>query len=104
MRCLGYSTQYTELTANTRRGARGLLVPPKMGIPSPQTDTLPSESVAEIIGLDLKPVEAVFDCGFTTKATLATMAGLDARVCIVCSPQNDGSRRTPTSGLAPGQI
>ncbi|HXM58580.1 MAG TPA: transposase [Candidatus Dormibacteraeota bacterium] len=90
----GYTTQYTELTANTRRGARGLLVPPKMAIGNPHEDTLLPESVAEIIALDLKLVEAVFDRGFTTKATVATMAGLGARVFIAGSPENDGSRRT----------
>lgn len=69
----GYLTQYTELTANTRRGARGLLVPPKMAIGNPPEDTLLPGSVAEIVALKLKLVEAVFDRGFTTKATLATM-------------------------------
>lgn len=50
--------------------------------------------MAEIIALNLKPVEAVFDRGFTTNATLATMAGLGARIFIAGSSQNDGSRRT----------
>lgn len=90
----GCTTQYTELTANTRRGARGLLVPPKVAIGNVHGDALLPQSVAEIVALDLKLVEAVFDRGFTTKATLATMAGLDTRVFIAGSPQNGGSRRT----------
>jgi len=90
----GCTTQYTELTANTRRGARGLLVPPTVAIGNVHEDVLLPESVAEIVPLDLKLVEAVFDRGFTTKATLATMAGLNTRVFIAGSPQNADSRRT----------
>jgi len=90
----GYLTQYTELTANTRRGARGLLVPPKMAIGNPPEDILLPASAAEVTALKLKVVEAVFDRGFTTKATLATMAQLGAKVFIAGSQQNDGSRRT----------
>jgi IS5 family transposase len=90
----GCMTQYTELTANTRRGARGLLVPPKVAVGSAHEDTLLPATVAEIMTLDLRPSEAVFDRGFTTKATLATMAGLGSRVFIVGSAQNGGSRRT----------
>ena len=55
-------------------------MPPKVGIGNVHEDTLLPESVAEIVALDLKLVEAVFDRGFTTKATLATMAGLGTRV------------------------
>jgi IS5 family transposase len=90
----GYMTQYTELTANTRRGARGLLVPPKIAVGNAHEDTLLPESVAEIMALHLRPTEAVFDRGFTTKATIATMAGLGGRVFIAGSPMNSGSRRT----------
>jgi hypothetical protein len=46
-------TQYTELTANTRRGARGLLVPPKVAVGSAHEDTLLPATVAEIMTLDL---------------------------------------------------
>jgi transposase, IS5 family len=90
----GYTNQYGELTANTRRGARGLLVPPKMGVGNTSEDALLPETVAEILALDLKPAEAVFDRGFTTKATVATMAGLGCKIFIAGSPKNDGSRRT----------
>jgi transposase, IS5 family len=45
----GCMTQYTELTANTRRGARGLLVPPKVAVGSAHEDTLLPATVAEIM-------------------------------------------------------
>jgi transposase, IS5 family len=90
----GSTTQYTELTANTRRGARGLLVPPKVAVGNVHEDTLLPESVAEVVALDLRPAEAVFDRGFTTKATAAAMTGLGSRIFIAGSARNDGSRRT----------
>jgi len=90
----GNMTQYTELTANTRRGARGLLVPPKVAVGNVHEDTLLPESVAEVVALDLRPAEAVFDRGFTTKATAAAMTGLGSRIFIAGSARNDGSRRT----------
>jgi len=46
------------------------------------------------MALDLRPPEAVFDRGFTAKATLTTMAGLGSLVFIAGSSQNGGSRRT----------
>jgi IS5 family transposase len=87
----GYMTQYTELCANTRRGARGLLVPPKSAIGSAHEDTLLPATVAEVVALGLKPPEAVFDRGFTTKATVAAMAELGSQIFIV-GANNDGSR------------
>lgn len=90
----GYMTQYAELTPHTRRGARGLLLPPKVAIGSAHEDTLLPETVAEVQALDLKVPEAVFDGGFTTKKTLATMAPLGSKVFIVGRATNEGSRRT----------
>ena len=90
----GCMTQYAELSANTRRGARGLLVPPKLAIGSAHDDSLLPETVIEVMALDLRPPEAVFDRGFTTKATVAAMARLGSKVFIAGSAQNQGSRRT----------
>jgi IS5 family transposase len=90
----GQMNQYAELTANTRRGARGLLVPPTLAIGSAHEDTLLPETVAEVVALNLRPPEAVFDRGFTTRATLAAMAELGSKVFIVGSAKNEGSRRT----------
>src|SRR5262249_40046739 len=90
----GYVNQYAELSANTRRGARGLLLPPKLAVGNSPEDALLPETVAEVVALDLRPSEAVFDRGFTAKATLATMAGLGSLVFIAGSSRNGGSRRT----------
>ncbi|MGH7920566.1 MAG: transposase [Candidatus Dormibacteraceae bacterium] len=90
----GQIVQYTELTPNTRRGSRGLLLPPQVAIGNPQENTLLPKTVAEVLALDLKPVEAVFDGGFKLKATLAAMAPVGSTVFIAGSRRNGGSRRT----------
>jgi IS5 family transposase len=90
----GQMIQYAELTANTRRGARGLLVPPTLGIGNAHEDTLLPETVAEVVALDMRPPEAVFDRGFTTRATVAAMAELGSKIFIAGSAKNQGSRRT----------
>lgn len=86
--------EYAELSANTRGGARGLLVPPTLAIGRAHQDALLPETVAEVVALDLRPAEAVFDRGFSTRATLFTMAELGSRVFIACNPKNGGSQRT----------
>jgi IS5 family transposase len=90
----GQMTQYAELNANTRRGARGLLVPPTLGIGNAHEDTLLPETVAEVVALDMRPPEAVFDRGFTNRATVAAMAELGSKIFIAGSAKNEGSRRT----------
>ncbi len=90
----GYTAQYAELTPNTRRGARGLLVPPKVAVGNAHEDSLLPATVAEVMALDQQPLEAVFDRGFTTNATTAAMASLGSKVFIAGSSHNQGSRRT----------
>jgi len=93
----GSMVQYTELTANTRRGARGLLVPPKVAVGNVHENALLPETVAEIIALDLRPPEAVFDRGFTTPGELDDALppiALDARAA---SP-------TSSASTAPGAL
>lgn len=90
----GQMSQYAELSAHTRRGARGLLVPPTLAIGNAHEDTLLPETITEVVALDLRPPEAVFDRGFTTRATLAAMAELGSKIFIAGSAKNEGSRRT----------
>ena len=90
----GCMTQYAELCANTRRGARGLLGPPSLAIGNAHEDILLPETVAEVLALDLRPAEAVFDRGFTSKATAAAVAPLGSKVFIAGNAKNEGSRRT----------
>jgi hypothetical protein len=90
----GSMVTYAEPSVHTPRGARGLLLPPSLGIGSVHEDVLLPETMAELIDLNPRPSEAAFDRGFSTKATLATMAPWAGKVFIAGSPNNSGSRRT----------
>lgn len=90
----GYVVQYGELTTSTRRGARGLLLPPKLGLGNPHEDTLLPETVSEAELLKVRPLEGAVDGVFTVKKTRATMARLGTQVFIAGSRSNQGSRRT----------
>ncbi len=90
----GEIVQYAEVTPNTRRGARGLLLPPKVAIGNPHENVLLPQTVAELVALELRPTEAVFDQGFTRKATTATMEPIGTTIFIAGSRGNAGSRRT----------
>lgn len=60
----GYVFQLCELTPNTRRGARGLIVPAASRIGSPnESDLLPATG-AELARLALRPREIALDGGF----------------------------------------
>jgi IS5 family transposase len=65
----GYVVQFAEVTAHTRRGARGLILPPKLQPGSTHDNTLLPEAVAELTATELRPREAAFDAGFTPRAT-----------------------------------
>lgn len=90
----GYTVQYCELTSNTKKGARGLLLPPKLGVGSVSENILLEGTAAEIKELQLELAEAAFDGGFTLKATAATMAELSGDIFIAGSKKNAGSKRT----------
>jgi IS5 family transposase len=90
----GEIVQYTEVTPSTRHGARGLLLPPQVAIGNPHENVLLPQTVAELVALELRPKEAVFDQGFTRKATTAAMEPVGSTVFIAGSHGNAGSRRT----------
>jgi transposase, IS5 family len=89
----GYVVQLTELTPNTKRGARGLLLPPTMHIGNSHENELLPDTVTELGKVDASPKEAAFDGGFTLDATRTTMADTGSEVFIVGSKKNAGSRR-----------
>jgi IS5 family transposase len=60
----GYVFQLAEITENTRRGARGLILPAASKIGSPNEPDLLPATVAELDRLAIRPREAAFDGGF----------------------------------------
>ena len=88
------SPELAELTGSTRRGSRGLILPPVTRAGSVHENALLPQTVAELERLGLRPAEAVFDAGFTLHATREALAELGTEVFIVGSTTNAGSRRT----------
>lgn len=90
----GYVSQLAELTGSTKRGSRGLILPPVTRPGSVHENQLLPVTVAELQRLGLRPAEAVFDAGFGILATRAALVDLGTEVFVVGSRTNAGSRRT----------
>jgi IS5 family transposase len=91
----GYVVQLTEVCANTRRGARGLLLPPKLEAGSTHENALLPATAAELQTLRITVREAAVDAGFLRARTQQALAGTgDPEVFIAGDPDNAGSRRT----------
>ena len=88
----GYVFQLAELTPNTRRGARGLILPAASQIGSPnETDLLPA-TAAELERLGLRPREVALDGGFDPGVAQRTLP--DGAAIFVAGRQAPASRRS----------
>ena len=89
----GYVDQLCEITANTKPGARGFILPPVSQIGNPAEDTLLPDTAAELHNLEIKLREAMVDGGFNVTPTNAALEGLTGEIHIT-GRQENGSRRT----------
>ena len=89
----GYVDQLCEITANTKPGARGFILPPSSQIGNPGEDTLLPATAAELQNLDIKLREVMVDGGFNQAPTNTALEGLADDVHIT-GRQEPGSRRT----------
>lgn len=89
----GFVVQLAEVTTHTRRGARGLILPPKLHAGSTHENELLPQTVAELVTLGIRLKEAVFDAGFVRGATEEALQPVSAAAFIV-GTANEGSRRT----------
>ena len=89
----GYVDQLCEITANTKPGARGFILPPMSEIGNPGEDTLLPNTAAELANLDIKLREVMVDGGFHTAPTNTALEDLADEVHIT-GRQERGSRRT----------
>jgi hypothetical protein len=87
----GYVFQLAELTPNTRRGARGLILPAASQLGSPNESELLPATAAELERLGLRPREVALDGGFPVDA--ANQHFPDANV-FVAGRQHPASRRS----------
>jgi hypothetical protein len=88
----GYVVQLAEVCENTRRGARGLIVPAPTQIGSPNEPDLLAATAAELERLRLRPRELALDGGFFPAGVADDLPGPD-RV-FIAGRQSAGSRRT----------
>jgi transposase, IS5 family len=90
----GYVAQLCELTENTRRGARGLILPAAHGPGNPGENTLLPLTAAELRRAGIRLCELVGDGGFQWRPTSETLPELAAGQIQLASQHEPGSRRT----------
>jgi IS5 family transposase len=89
----GYVDQLCEITANTKAGARGFILPPNSQIGNPAEDTLLTDTAQELRDLDITLKEIMVDGAFTQTATNEALDGI-ADTIHIAGRQEPGSRRT----------
>jgi transposase, IS5 family len=89
----GYMVQLAEITSHTRKGARGLIVPPQLRPGSTHDNKLLPGTAKWLVDLAIKLKEAVFDGGFGIKATAAEIAATGAAI-FIAGHHYHGSSRT----------
>ena len=88
----GSVVQLAEVCENTRRGARGLIVPAASQIGSPNEPDLLPATAAELDRLGLRPREVALDGGFFPIGVAEDLPG--PRRVFIAGRQSAGSRRT----------
>ena len=89
----GYVDQLCEITPNTRRGARGFILPPVSEIGNPAENTLLPQTAEQLRALGITLREVMVDGGFTTNETNTALAGLADEIHIA-GRQEAGSQKT----------
>lgn len=91
----GYVTQLCEVTASTKPGQRGLLLPPASLPGSPNENELLPQTVAELTGLGIEPREFALDGGFGHRRTDEQLAPIaPERTFIAGRTESGRSQRT----------
>ncbi len=89
----GYVDQLCEVTANTKPGARGFILPPSTQVGNPSENTLLPETVSELQNLEITLREVMLDGGFMPTPTNTALENVADEVYIT-GRQESGSRRT----------
>jgi IS5 family transposase len=90
----GYVTQLAEVTENTRRGARGLILPASSQVGNQAENTLLPATVTELEKLGIRPHESALDGGFMAGPTNQALAPLKPDRVFIAGRQQPESRRT----------
>ena len=90
----GFVSQLAEVTENTKRGARGLILPASTELGNPAEDTLLPQTVAELTRLGISVREVAVDGGFNVGPTSDALEDLHPEQTFIAGRQEPGSRRT----------
>lgn len=90
----GYVAQLAEVTENTKRGARGLILPAATAPGNPGENLLLPQTVQELERLGLSPREVALDGGFMPGPTGDALSDLAPERVFISGRQQPGSRRT----------
>ena len=90
----GFIAQICEVTANTKTGARGLIIPATSKLGNPPEDTLLPDTAAELERLGISPREVALDGGFNVGPTCEALEPFDPERTFIAGRQQPGSRRT----------
>jgi transposase, IS5 family len=90
----GYVLQICEVTQNTRRGARGFILPASTAPGNPPESKLLPDTTSELQRLGLRPREVALDGGFEQRPTAEALRELSPERVFIAGRQQPGSRRT----------
>jgi transposase, IS5 family len=90
----GFVSQLAEVTENTKRGARGLILPASTELGNPAEDTLLPGTVAELKRLGISVQEVAVDGGFNVGPTNTALEDLAPKNVYIAGRQEPGSKRT----------
>ena len=90
----GYVTQICEVTENTRRGARGFILPAAHAPGNPAENTLLPQTAGELEQAGMRPREIVADGGFLPGPSKDAFPDLDQDGLHLAHQHEPGSRRT----------
>ena len=90
----GFVSQLTEVTENTKRGARGLILPASTKLGNPAEETLLPGTIAELERLGIRPREIAVDGGFKPRPTNTALENLSPQAVFIAGRQEPASKRT----------
>jgi transposase, IS5 family len=90
----GYVAQICEVTENTRKGARGFILPAGHELGNPAENKLLAQTTAELDRAGIRPREIVLDGGFMPGPTRDAFPELTDEQIHVSGRHEPGSRRT----------
>jgi len=90
----GYVVQICEVTENTKRGARGFIVPTASKPGNPSEARLLPDTISELKWLGLRPREVALDGGFEPGPTSTALEQLAPDRTFIAGRQQPGTRRT----------